>query len=45
MLNFMGLVLAPGKAEKKDSIKFGRSICNPWGTNVPSFIDILTSMF
>jgi len=33
MLNFiLGLVLAPRlDKKKKDTIKFGRPICNPWG--------------
>jgi hypothetical protein len=30
MLNFYGFVLAP-MLKKKDTIKFGRPICNPWG--------------
>jgi hypothetical protein len=39
MLNFYGLVIGP-KAEKKDTIQFGRPICNPWGANVQAFINI-----
>jgi hypothetical protein len=30
MLNIIGLLLAPME-KKKDTIKFGRPICNPWG--------------
>jgi hypothetical protein len=34
-----GLVLAP-RLKKKDTIKFGRPICNPWG---PMFKHLLIS--
>jgi hypothetical protein len=39
-----GLVLAP-RLEKKDTIKFGKSLFATLGANVPAFIHILMSMF
>ncbi len=41
-----GLVLAPRqKKREKNTIKFGKPICNPkLGANVPAFITILMSM-
>jgi hypothetical protein len=38
-----GLLLAP-MLKKKDTIEFGKPICNPWD-QCSTFINIMTSMF